>query len=216
MKRIYCITLLTSLLLSACDEKHPDAKNVAEELNNRKIRHITEGEIMSSAEVKGIKTVLYCQKAISVKLEGAVEKEGMQKAMQYCVLRNYSFLDSLEKTDHMQIRRTSDKLRNPLNKSDSLEDTLFNAYQYNFTNGVSTNSHPPVMEEKYLLYTAPIIIEGTCLECHGVVGKDISEENYKIIKAAYPNDKAINYKLEQLRGMWSIKIDKKELIKGMK
>jgi hypothetical protein len=216
MKRIYGITLLTALILSACDERHPDAKKIAEELNNRKIRHITEAEIMSAAEVKGLKTILYFQKAISVKLEGAVKNEGMQKAMQYCLLRNYSFLDSLEKTEHVLIRRTSDKLRNPLNKPDSIEAGLIQAYEYNFTHHISTNPHPPLMEEKYLLFTSPIVIEGTCLECHGTVGKEISEENYKIIKAAYPQDQAINYKLEQLRGMWSIRMDKKELIKGMK
>jgi hypothetical protein len=216
MIRIYCIALVVSLMVSSCDERHPDTKKIAEEVNNRKIRHITDGEIMSAAEVKGIKIALYCQKAISVKLEGAVEREGMQKAMQYCVLRNYSFPDSLEKAEHVQIRRTSDKLRNPLNKPDSIETQLFQAYQYNFKNGISTNSHPPVMEKTYLLFTAPIVIEGTCLACHGTLGKDISEENYKIIKAAYPKDQAINYKTEELRGMWSIKIDKKELIRGMK
>ena len=180
MKRIYSLTLLTGILLIACHEKHPDAKKIADELNNRKIRHITEAEIMSAAEVKGLKTALYCQKAISVKLEGAVKKEGMQKALQYCVLSNYSFLDSLEKTEHVQIRRTSDKLRNPLNKPDSLEAALIQAYEYNFTHNISTNPHPPVMQEKYLLFTSPIVIEGTCLECHGTVGKDIPEENYKI------------------------------------
>jgi hypothetical protein len=215
MKRILG-TLLICSLLSACDERHPYNEKVSQEISDRKIRHITDGEIMSAAEVKGIKMVMFCQKNISAKLEGAVQKEGMQKAMQYCVLKNYSFIDSLEKTEHALIRRTSDKLRNPLNKADSTEASLMAAYQYNYSHDISTNSHPPLLEDKYLLFTAPIIIEGTCLECHGVVGKDISEENYKIIKAAYPQDQAINYKLEQLRGMWSIRINKKELIRGMK
>jgi hypothetical protein len=216
MKKFYGISLLISLFLVACDERHPDSEKAAEEIRNRKIRHISEGEIMSAAEVKGIKLVMFCQKNIAAKLEGAVQKEGMQKAMQYCVLRNYPFIDSLEKAEHVLIRRTSDKLRNPMNKADSTEASLFAAYQYNYTHNISTNSHPPLMEEKYLLFTAPIVIETTCMECHGVVGKDISEENYKIIKAAYPQDQAINYKPEQLRGMWSIRIDKKELIRGMK
>jgi hypothetical protein len=216
MKKMFGFSLLICSILTACNEKHPDAKNTSQEIRDRKIRRITDGEIMSAAEVKGIRNVLFCQKSISAKLEGAVKKEGMQKAMQHCVLKNYSFIDSLEKAENIQIRRTSDKLRNLLNKADSTEASLMAAYQYNYSNNISTNSHPPLLEDKYLLYTAPIVIETTCMECHGTVGKDISEENYKIIKAVYPQDQAINYKEGQLRGMWSIRINKKELIRGMK
>ena len=44
-----------------------------------------------------------------------------------------------------------------------------------------------------------------CLTCHGSkeqIGGDLYSD---VIEALYPKDKAINFKLGELRGMWSIK-----------
>jgi len=47
-----------------------------------------------------------------------------------------------------------------------------------------------------------------CLQCHGEVGKQVTEETYKTIKLKYPNDLAIGYDVNQVRGIWHIEFQK--------
>jgi hypothetical protein len=213
MKNI--IFLLLAYFAFSCDEK-PDTTGISEEIKNRKIRKISDIDILSGSEVKGLKLVLFSQKKISMKVEEAYNKEGVEKAMGYCVLSNNSFIDSIEKKEFVKMRRVSLKPRNPGNIPDSTEKSMLEAYEYNIRNKISTNSHPPLIQDKTILFTAPVLIESTCLKCHGIPGKDIREADYKIIKAKYPKDEAVNYRLEELVGMWSLVIDKKEFIRRMK
>lgn len=55
-------------------------------------------------------------------------------------------------------------------------------------------------------YYKPILIAmPTCVKCHG--GKsDITESTQNSITQKYPGDKAVNYKMGDLRGMWKIKL----------
>jgi hypothetical protein len=173
-------------------------------------------DILSGSEAKGLNLVLFSQKKISMKVEEAFNKEGLEKAMGYCILSNNPFIDSIEKKEFVKMRRVSLRPRNPDNIPDSTEKGLLEAYEYNIRNKISANSHPPLIQDKTILFTAPVLIETSCLKCHGIPGKDIKDADYKIIKAKYPKDEAVNYRLEELVGMWSVVIDKKEFIRGMK
>ena len=59
-------------------------------------------------------------------------------------------------------------------------------------------------ESKYLRYLRPIFIQAECLNCHGSE-IDMQQETKELIAGKYPNDKAINYKLGDLRGAVSVK-----------
>jgi hypothetical protein len=207
--------MLMAVFILSCDEK-PDTTGVSQEIKDRKIRKISDVDILSGAETKGLRLVMFTQKNISMKVEETFNKEGLEKAMEYCMLRRNTFIDSLEKAEFVKIRRVSMKPRNPENIPDSTEKTLFEAYNYNIMNKISKNPHMPLIQDKTILFTAPILIETTCLKCHGIPGKDIKESDYKIIKQKYPKDQAVNYRLEELAGMWSFMMDKKEFIRGMK
>jgi hypothetical protein len=213
MKNI--IVLSIAVFLFSCDEK-PDTTGVSQEIKNRKIRKISDVDILAGAETKGIRLTLFTQKKISMKVEEAFNKESFEKAMEYCALSKNTFIDSIEKAEFIKIRRVSMKPRNPENVPDSTEKTLLEAYHYNIINKISKNPHPPLIQDRTILFTCPILIETTCLKCHGVPGKDIKEADYKIIKEKYPKDQAVNYRLEELVGMWSFVMDKKEFIRGMK
>ena len=103
---------------------------------------------------------------------------------------------------------------NTKDKPDSLELSLLEAYQYNIEKGLSIESNiKDPHDGKYLLYTKPIMIDNPlCLQCHGEIGKELSEETHQLIKELYPQDMATNYKMSELRGMWSIKLSKRNLI----
>lgn len=55
-----------------------------------------------------------------------------------------------------------------------------------------------------VIYLKPILVQAPCLSCHGPldqIGPDVKQ----ILQTKYPNDKAIGYQLDDLRGAVSIK-----------
>jgi hypothetical protein len=69
------------------------------------------------------------------------------------------------------------------------------------------------LEDGYLLYTQPIVIENSlCLNCHGKVGETVGQDTYQLIKELYPADSATGFEKGDLRGMWSIKMARKEIV----
>jgi len=63
------------------------------------------------------------------------------------------------------------------------------------------------------LFVKPILAASPmCLECHG---KNVDSSVKEQIDKLYPGDKALNHQLNDLRGMWSIKIPVKEIVNGL-
>ena len=48
-----------------------------------------------------------------------------------------------------------------------------------------------------------------CLQCHGKPDKDILPNTLTKIGSLYPEDKAIGYGVDELRGIWVVEMDKK-------
>jgi hypothetical protein len=46
------------------------------------------------------------------------------------------------------------------------------------------------------------------LKCHGKPGSQITQKTYDKILEFYPNDKAIGYDVNEVRGIWSIEFEK--------
>ncbi len=145
-------------------------------------------------------------KKLSSQLKSAMKAGGVQNAIGFCNAAALPITDSLSNEHNAIIKRTSLKLRNPQNFPDSLEAKMLDMYQ------IMSRMRNPVMVPKILVkseseiqFYAPIMIANeTCLKCHGVIGKTMKADDYAIIKQYYPNDKAIDFKLGQFRGMWSI------------
>ena len=105
------------------------------------------------------------------------------------------------------IKRVSDKNRNPNNKANAQELDYISLYKQILKNG--EEPEPIVVEEnKKVNFYYPIVTNAMCLKCHGTPGKEIQRETYDKIKELYPNDKAIGYDVNEVRGMWSISFDK--------
>ncbi len=54
----------------------------------------------------------------------------------------------------------------------------------------------------------PIVTNQMCLQCHGAKETDINTPTFKKINALYPLDKAISYKVNQVRGLWVVEMNK--------
>lgn len=106
------------------------------------------------------------------------------------------------------IKRVSFKNRNQNNIPDEFEVKALQYFEELKANGkLSETTEFIDIEEangvKKVRYLKPIIVQAPCLGCHGTqenIGADVKN----IINEKYPNDKAIGYQMDDLRGAVSI------------
>jgi len=144
------------------------------------------------------------KKAIKFALQNAIKEGGLEYALEYCNLNAMPITDSVSMNDNVQIKRLAKKYRNPLNETDENESRIYKSYVMQWISGVYM--YPMVIPGKnnHPVYFDPMLVENLCLNCHGKPGEEINPELTKKIAELYPNDKAIDFKVGELRGMWSI------------
>ena len=145
---------------------------------------------------------------LSGKLTNALEKNGVSGAVEYCSLTAIPLLDSLSKVHNATIRRTSTKLRNPVDKPTEWESGILAEFEKKAMSGEEMQPIVRKLDEHTVTFAAPIKMLPLCSKCHGAVGSDIAEGDYATIKKLYPSDTAIGYKTGELRGIWSITFNK--------
>jgi len=154
---------------------------------------------------KGKKIAQASFKAMSGQLMSAMKKGGVPNALKYCNLEAMPITDSLSKAHNVTIKRTALKLRNPENKPNTEEFNILHQFKSDIELGKKVK--PIIMKTgpKSKSFFAPITLKAPCMVCHG----DISDDTKKMIAEHYPKDKAIGFKIGDLRGMWSIKFEDK-------
>lgn len=206
-------------LLAACDsgsQRPIDREALREEMRNREPKKLSEAQITAEAFRQGRMVAEAMQAKLLNKLQKAMKEGGVPAAIEYCSLQALPSIDSLSKKHGLSIRRSSLHFRNPANKPDELEKQLLEAYQYNKENKLSLEENVQRIGETYLLYTQPIFInKPLCLNCHGKAGEEIATESLQLLDSLYPNDKARGYQMGDFRGIWSIRLSRKELVNAL-
>ena len=219
LKSTAAVILWIVLLLSGCGQTNSNLNNKAlkEEMANREIKKVSEGEIIDAAFKRGRFIADTTQYTILSALQQHLnQSDSIKSAFIFCKAAAYPLTDSLSKSLSTIIRRVSLKTRNKENEPTTLESTILDSYGYNLEKNLPLEDNVQRMDDQYLLYTKPIVIGSpVCLRCHGKVGEDLSQEDYALIKELYPEDEATGYQLGNFRGMFSIKISQKELIKDL-
>ena len=217
MKKIV-ISILASGLFFSCGPQERVSKETIQEVNeNMEIKRLTEVEILEEAMVWGDSITSEAQKQLISNLQKAIEEKGVPGAIEFCNVQALPILSELSGKYGVQIRRVSNRYRNPADQPTEEEKPLLEAYEYNAESGVKSDPNIQKFEGgEVLLYTKPIVIPSAlCLNCHGEQGKEISNETQLKLTQLYPNDKATGHKIGDLRGMWSVRIPKKEAVKRM-
>ncbi len=156
-------------------------------------------------EELGNNITVQSQAAILVQLSSAIQKLNTDGAVTYCKSNINNIIDSLSKVHNCKIRRTSLKLRNPSNTPlNDDEVMILQQFHENFTKNQISNGRLIERDGKFIYYKPIITMMPTCLKCHGEPHKDIHPKTLQKIQELYPNDQAINYKLNEFRGMWVI------------
>jgi len=181
--------IVTSLLLLNCSDKEMEVTD-----EQKKQMRTTAADFMD--ELKGI-------------LLNQVQTNGVVSALDVCSDTAQVLTNEFGLQRGVFIKRISVKNRNTNNFPDDYEQTVLNSFQIMLRNKKldgKTELAELVKEGEftYLRYMKPILIQPICLNCHGSESTML-EEVSSLIAERYPNDKALDYKLGELRGAVSIK-----------
>ena len=133
----------------------------------------------------------------------ALAKGGPEFAVPFCNERAIPLTDSASRALNARIRRVSDRPRNPANRAEG------RALQYLQAGHAALKSGETVAPTGFQvddIYTAfvPILTNEMCLQCHGTSGIDMLYATQERIRDSYPEDQAIGYAANELRGMWVV------------
>ena len=209
-----CFFLSLSLLVS-CRQGERVSKDVFEEVNkNMEVKRLTEVEILEEAMIWGDSITQEAQKSLMQQLQTAIADKGVPGAIEFCKVNALPILENVGKSHNVQVRRVSNRFRNPSDQPDGDELPILDAYEYNAENGLTSDPNLQKLQNgEVLLYTKAIVIPGgLCLNCHGEPGKDINAETLKTLDSLYPGDLAKGHKVGDLRGMWAVRIPKSEVV----
>ena len=129
-----------------------------------------------------------------------MQKGGPESALEFCNIEAMPLTKSMSDKHGLVISRVSDKRRNPKNVANVEELKLIEQYKKQLLAGELLK---PVRTETY--YYEPLVTNGMCLQCHGEPGKNVQPKVAAKIKELYPNDLALGYKENEVRGLISIK-----------
>ncbi|EPR69667.1 Tll0287-like domain-containing protein [Cyclobacterium qasimii] len=215
---LFSFGLLLALGVGSCNDGKKINRDLVDQVNkSNEVKKLGEAEITEHAMEWGNEISMEAQKALMGVLQKAIQENGPENAVGFCNIEALEITKKVADKYNVNIRRVSVKNRNSKNSPNEKEKELLGAYAYNQDNGLENPPNIQKLEDgQVLLYTKAITIpNGLCLNCHGAPGTDIKESTLEKIQSLYPEDKAINYKVGDLRGMWSIALPKKEVIKDI-
>lgn len=160
-------------------------------------------KIDSTYLVKGNAIAKISFEKISGELQKALANGSIETALQYCKEHAYPLTDSISSSNKVSIKRVTTKYRNLRNKADKMEEYLMKGFGIDLSEGIELNPRLVLKDDSVIFYK-PILTQAFCLNCHGEPGKEITFRNDSIIQSLYPRDKAVGYKVNELRGLWRI------------
>ncbi|TYB80371.1 DUF3365 domain-containing protein [Bizionia gelidisalsuginis] len=156
---------------------------------------------------RGLKYALATKAVLGKNLMGTIQRKGTIEALAFCNEQAYPLTDSMSVVYNASIKRVSDKPRNEKNRTRGKELEYINA----FKNDIKNHKEPvPIVAEleNSIQVFYPITTNVMCLQCHGKPTDDIKTPILKKIRELYPNDKAIGYGVNEVRGLWNVTFDK--------
>ena len=164
------------------------------------------GKLSKNAQPKtktelGVHYALSTKKVLGKNLMGKLQTEGTLEALNFCNENALSLTNTSAEKFQVKIQRVSDKPRNPSNTANKEELAIISTYKKD----LATNNKLNAITSKNTVYY-PIISNKMCMQCHGTK-RNITPKVYKKIVTLYPNDKAIGYSPNQLRGIWKVTLN---------
>lgn len=158
-------------------------------------------------EERGMQMAQTTKAELGKNLMGQIQKNGVIAALDFCNIQAMPITDSMSVVHKAQIRRVTDKPRNPKNKASAVEMEHLQTFKNQVAAGKEVKPIITSMGDKNKFYY-PIVTNSMCLKCHGTPEKEIESLTLTNILKHYPSDKATGYGENEVRGIWSIEFDK--------
>ena len=142
-------------------------------------------------------------------LKAVLKESGPISAVEYCNIAALDITRDVSNKKNVFIKRTSLKLRNKNNMPDSWEIDVLNNFEKRKISGEGIQSlnykelYVDDSNKTFFRYMKAIPIGKVCLTCHG---SNIKPKLLSKINELYPEDKARDFKLGDIRGAFSIQI----------
>lgn len=135
-------------------------------------------------------------------------KGGAVRGVEICSKVAQDLTTAVGRQEGVTIRRVSLKTRNPRNTPDRWERSVLQRWERDARAGKQPAEvaiiHTNNSGQRTFRYMRPIkLTMPLCLECHGTT---VKPEILQLIRERYPADKAIGYRLGDLRGAFSVTI----------
>lgn len=139
-------------------------------------------------------------------LQATIKSSGPVEAIKVCKINAPEIANHLSQQHNWEVGRTSHRVRNPSNTPDSWEQGVLTTWQEKMAAGTPIGelnaSHVFVQNGVATFrYMSAIPTGGVCLNCHG---SQLSAPVKQAILENYPKDQAVNFKLGELRGAFTL------------
>ncbi|SMG49854.1 Tll0287-like domain-containing protein [Arenibacter troitsensis] len=155
----------------------------------------------------GLGYALATKAALGKNLMKAIQEKGTDGAVAFCNLRAIELTDSISVMNNAQIKRVSDKPRNPLNKANKEELGYIATFMEQVAAGIEIDPVVVPDNEEVTVYY-PITTNAMCLQCHGKPNEQVKPTTLATLRKLYPEDKAVGYNVNEVRGIWTVVFDK--------
>jgi hypothetical protein len=190
LKPIVILSLSTSFLLAAPQNKKADE--------------------MDDVVKIGAKSSKILLKTLGSNMKKNMKSGGVMQALNFCSSEAYTLTQEVNKklSSGVSIKRVSDNYRNPNNAPTSDELKVINAFKSLKADNIILPTHLlQKIDEHTIKFYKPLVLDNpVCLKCHGDISTNT--ELKKKIDEIYPADKAVNYKMGDLRGLVVVTIKK--------
>ncbi len=153
-------------------------------------------EIAQSAAMK-------TKSALGSQLLQAIKEKGTEGAVGFCKIEAIPITERMSYELKLDIRRVSDRPRNPANRANQNELLMIKNYKEKVL--IKAKLEPTVINEpSQTISYFPIETNEMCLQCHGIKGQNLKTNVFKAIVSAYPSDEATGYQSGEIRGLFRV------------
>lgn len=139
------------------------------------------------------------------RLMTALAKGGPEFAVPFCNERAIPLTDSVSSALNARVRRVSDRPRNPANRAEGQALEYIQAGHAALKAGQPVHPQGSQAGDVFTAYV-PIVTNGMCLQCHGDLRETLLPSTHERILESYPDDAAIGYAENELRGIWVVEL----------
>ena len=145
------------------------------------------------------------QAALGKTLQAQIGAHGPAEAISFCNVKALPIADSIARAHGATINRITDRPRNRANRANPEEARVMGMVRFSLSKEIQPD-WLRLSENGTTYYYFPIMTNGLCLQCHGAPGQQVTPEVGARLAELYPEDEALGYGPNQLRGLWKVSL----------